>query len=123
MILWGKVRKGKGRGKGLGYPTANIPLHHNIPQGVYVSLTKIHTVYYPSITFIGNATTFGEKEKKVETYIFSMQKNLYGKWISITLLQKIRGNKKFESVAALIRQMKEDEKKAQQYFQENSIDQ
>jgi len=97
LILWGKVKKGSKRGKLLGFPTANFSLHKNISQGIYVSQTKFLEKVFPSVTFIGNAKTFGEKDIKAETYILNFNKNLYGKFITIKLLKKLRGNQKFKS--------------------------
>lgn len=114
--FWGKVRVGKKRGKRLGYPTANIRLHKKIPEGIYVSYTKIDSKLYPSLTFIGNAKTFNERKVLVEVHILDFQQSLYGKWISIVLNKKIRDNKKFVSGKELILAMKKDEREARTYF-------
>ena len=116
IVLWGKVKKGSKRGKLLGFPTANFSLHKNISQGIYVSQTKFLGKVYQSVTFIGNATTFGEDEVKAETYILNFNKNLYGKFITVKLLKKLRGNKKFKSEKDLIRQIKKDIESTMKYF-------
>jgi len=115
-LFWGKVKKGKGRGKDLGFPTANIALHKEISEGVYVSQTKVKGTWHPSLTFIGAAKTFGEKEVQAETYLLSFNTSIYGNTISIKLLKKLRGNKKFSTGSELVKQMKEDEKEARKYF-------
>lgn len=132
-IFWGKVRKHNQRGKKLGFPTANVNLAKNIAEGVYLSKTKIGKNIYPGLTFIGKAKTFNERKFHAETYILSgtkntatkakrgadildFEKNLYGAWISVELLKKIRGNRKFDSVEELIKEMKKDEQVAREYF-------
>ncbi len=100
--FWGKVIKGDKRGKALGFPTANIRLHKKIGQGVYISRIVIDNNTYNSVTFIGNAKTFGKLDIKSETYILDFNKNIYGKRGNITLLKKIRTNQKFESAEKLI---------------------
>lgn len=105
MKFWGKVKKGKGRGKDLGFPTANINLHKKIPEGVFVSITKIKKDKFPSLTFIGSAKTFNENIYHAESFLLNFRGNLYGKYISISLLKKIRKNLKFKSVKSLIKQM------------------
>lgn len=141
-LFWGKVKKGKGRGKKLGFPTTNIALHKNFPEGVYFSKTNINNQWYPSLTFIGAAKTFNETGYQAETYILQsnslvilgrsvsddsrikkvnsgqarMTFNLYGQWITINLLKKLRGSKKFASAYELVKQMKADEKEATKYF-------
>lgn len=117
MIFWGKVKRQQGRGKKLGFPTANTSLHKSIPDGIYVSLTKLGGREYKSVTFIGISKTFNEKMFQSETYILDFNKNLYGKWVSVKLLKKIRGNKKFKSADELVKQMKKDEIVTRNHFE------
>lgn len=117
-IFGGKVRKGKQRGKDLGFPTANIALDTTIPSGIYISVTTIDEETYPSLTFIGDAKTFGESLYQAETYLLDFDKNIYDTWVNIKLLHKIRENKKFTSAQSLIRQMQQDEIQARAYFKE-----
>lgn len=114
--IWGKVQKHNQRGKKLGFPTANVALHKNIAEGIYISKTKIDRKQYQSITFIGEAKTFNEKKFHAETYILDFNQNIYNKWISVRLLKKIRENKKFASVDKLVEQMRKDEEAARRYF-------
>lgn len=115
--FWGKVRTHNKRGKNLGFPTANLSLHQDIPEGIYISRTKVDKKIYGSVTFIGIAKTFNEKRFHAESYILDFNKNIYGKWICISLIKKIRNNKKFSSADELIKQMEEDEKETRKYFQ------
>ena len=114
--FWGKVRRHNQRGKKLGFPTANITLHKNIPEGIYISTIKIAKKTYKSLTFIGKAKTFNENKIRSETYILDFSKNLYNQWITVELLKKIRANKKFKSAKDLIKQMKKDEQAAREYL-------
>lgn len=113
----GKVRKHNQRGRKLGFPTANIDIHQKIPEGIYVSETKLNNKIYKSITFVGEVKTFNEKKFHAETYILDFNQNIYDKWISVRLIEKIRDNKKFKNVEDLVKQMKEDEKTARELFQ------
>ena len=112
----GNIRRGKQRGKDLGFPTANIPLAQNIPEGVYLSKVTIDNKDYPALTFIGKAETFGESEYQAESYILDFDQIIYDQQISVKLFKKIRDSKKFDSQEELIEQMKEDEKEARKYF-------
>jgi len=114
--FWGKVRKHNQRGKKLGFPTANINLTKKIPEGIYISKTKIQKNKYSSLTFIGKAKTFNGQKFHGETYILDFNQDIYNKWISVELLKKIRDNQKFKSVDNLIKQMKKDETDARRYF-------
>lgn len=115
-IIWGKVKKGAQRGKSLGFPTANIALHKNIAEGIYISQVKVNGKSSPALTFIGHANTFGEKKVLAETYFLRLSIDIYGKWISIKLLKKIRKNQKFKSAKELVVQMKKDKIEAEKYF-------
>lgn len=114
--FWGKVRKHNQRGKKLGFPTANINLTKDIPEGIYVSRARVDQLVYKSLTFIGTAKTFNETRFHAEIYILDFNKDIYGRLVTVDLIKKIRDNKKFESVKELIIQMKKDEKMARKYF-------
>jgi len=118
--FWGKVIHGKNRGKLLGFPTANLRLHKIVPRGIYISNTKFNNKWYRSLSFVGIAKTFDETEVHAESYIFNYYVNLYGKWISIKLLKKIRDTKKFASKGELIKQIKKDEKETLEYFNKHT---
>lgn len=114
--FWGKVRKGKKRGKRLGFPTVNIKLWKKIPEGVYISKTKIKGKIHPSLTFIGRAKTFNETSYRAETYILSFNKSLYHTWISIRLFKKIRNVQRFNSKEDLIKQIQKDINKTESFL-------
>ena len=119
-LISGKVIQGKKRGKELGYPTANIILQEEIPQGIYISETLFDSKNYPSVTFIGNAVTFGEEEVFAETYILNFNQDIYNMEITVQLIKKIRENEKFDSVEELVKQIKEDVRLTQEYFELNT---
>lgn len=114
--FWGKVRKSQQRGQKLGFPTANINLTKQIPEGVYISQTKVDKNNHSSLTFIGKASTFNERQVKAESHILDFNKNIYNKWITVKLLKKIRNNQKFNTSKDLICQIQKDEQTARQYF-------
>ncbi|MBI4080452.1 MAG: riboflavin kinase [Candidatus Levybacteria bacterium] len=114
--ITGAVIKGQQRGKQLGFPTANVATDSPIPEGIYVSTTVYNGKEYQSITFIGAAKTFNETNFQSETFIFDFDKDIYGENLSITLLEKLRENKKFTSADELVKQMKDDTMKAREYF-------
>lgn len=116
MKLKGKVIKGKKRGKKMGYPTANIKVDEKIAQGIYISEITIDKTNHPSVTFVGNAKTFGESDVFVETYIFDFDRDLYDQHIVVNLIKKIRENVQFEDEKSLVKQIEKDVKIAKEYF-------
>lgn len=116
QVFWGKVTQGKKRGREMGFPTANILLHRMLPEGIYVSRVKLLGKSYNALTFIGAPTTFNEKDIKAEIFILNFNKNIYGTWMTVTMLMKLRDNKKFKSMNDLITQMNKDKKDAEIYL-------
>ena len=100
----GRVVKGMQNGTRMGIPTANIEYTDNmlIPHtGVYAGFTLIDGERYPSIINIGNNPTFGADKITVESHILDFKGDLYDKVICVEFIKRIRGEKRFYSVAAL----------------------
>ena len=116
FTLSGFVKKDKGRGKKLGYPTANIEAAPDLPDGIYVAHTKYDKKKSPSLVFIGSPITFYEVDKKTEVYILDYSKEIYDEFLEVEVLKKLRDNIKFDSKEALIEQMKKDEQDARKFF-------
>lgn len=112
----GIVKKGKSRGKALGFPTANIDAPNTIPEGVYLSFTFIDQKKYHSLTFVGKAKTFKEDTFQAESFILNFNQEIYGEEISIQLLKKLRDNMAFPSAEKLKDQMEKDRKQAVAFF-------
>jgi riboflavin kinase/FMN adenylyltransferase len=117
--LRGTVIKGKKRGKLLGFPTANINLNKDIPDGIYVSIVIVDNKEYLAATFIGAAKTFYEVKKQAESYLLNFDKNIYGKEIIIKLYNKLRDNKKFLSEDELVKQITIDVENVKSFFKHN----
>lgn len=112
----GKVKKGASRGRVLGFPTANIPLHKKIPEGIYASEVIVAGKKHHAATFVGKAETFSEKEYKSESFLLDFSGDLYDQWITVCLLKKLRDNKKFNSSEELIEQMGKDILATREFF-------
>lgn len=111
----GKVIEGEKRGRKLGFPTANLNVHPRQalpPFGIYATLAHIGGKAYQSVTNIGIRPTFTEGRRTIEVYIFDFEKDIYGKEMKVEFIEKLRDEKKFNSVEELIRQMTEDVKQS-----------
>lgn len=124
FTLNGTVVKGRGIGKDLGFPTANLEITEDyklIPKnGVYVVRTQIDGESVTGMMNIGTNPTVGGKEKTIESYFFDLDKDLYGKQLEIELLVRIRDEKKFTSVDDLKIAMKQDQAFSKQYLKDNN---
>ena len=111
--IQGKVIKGKGIGKSLNYPTANIQVNSKlklIPKhGVYIVKCLIDNKVYWGMMNIGLNPTFNNGELSIEVHFLNYNNNLYGKTLNIELLKHLRPEKKFDSVIELTNQITIDE--------------
>ncbi len=115
------VQKGDGRGKLLGFPTANInPARQSSlpPRGVYLAQVVLENEKFNAMVNIGLRPSFKRKNNEVtiEAYIFDFRRNIYGRDIEIKFLRYIRPERKFPSKEKLINQLIKDEKKARKIF-------
>ncbi len=111
FALHGMVAEGDKRGIELGFPTANLQLETNQatpPDGVYATWAYIDGKVYKSMTNIGKRPTFGNNERTIEIYILEYQGTLYGTKMSIDIIDRLRDEKKFNSVDELKNQITKD---------------
>ncbi len=112
FMLNGKVVRGKGIGRTINYPTANIQIEESyklIPRnGVYVTQAIINGKMENGITSIGTNPTVGGIEKTIETYFLNFEGNLYNKNLEIEFLTHIRDEENFKNVAQLVEAIKKD---------------
>jgi len=113
--VMGEVIKGDGRGKTLGFPTANISSPQEIfpPVGVYAAYVILEDKNYAAMVNVGFCPSFNlsKKQINIEAYILKFKKNIYGKKIIIEFVKKIRNEKEFPTQEKLINQLKKDENK------------
>lgn len=113
-FLRGTVIEGKGLGRKLGFPTANIkPCDSNklIPyNGVYAVEILLDKNVFSGMLSIGNNPTVNKipGAKSIEVNIFNFEENIYGKDIEITFRYRLRDERKFENTEQLAGQMKKD---------------
>jgi len=112
-LLDGKIIKGRGRGKKLGYKTANFFLNDYVlpMKGVYVTKSyfeKNRKKKYSGIANIGNRPTFNEKKILFENHFFNFKSFLYKKKIFVELLAFLRKEKKFANIEVLKKQIEKD---------------
>jgi riboflavin kinase/FMN adenylyltransferase len=121
----GRVIAGDKRGRALGFPTANLAIAERrlIPaDGIYAVRVKIGETWYGGAANIGVRPTFDKGQRLVEVYIFDFDADLYDQVIEVHFVKRLRDEKKFASVDALIEQMKQDERDARAVLAENRDD-
>lgn len=120
-MLTGIVSKGKGLGKQLGFPTANIRIEEDyklIPKyGSYVVNSTINNQLVYGMMNVGMNPTVDGKTESIEVHFFDFDDTIYDQKIQVNLLHRIRDEQKFESVEALKNQLAKDKEVSLHYIQ------
>jgi riboflavin kinase/FMN adenylyltransferase len=116
--LRGEVVTGDGRGRTIGFPTANIApsADYVLPgKGVYAVRCSVHNKTYNAVMNIGTKPTFTANEVKItlEAHMFDFNASIYGEKIEVAFVQFIRHERKFTGVDELIKQIHQDAETAQ----------
>ena len=115
-MLSGKVHRGKGLGRTLGFPTANLKLdspYKLIPaSGVYLVKSQMAGREVYGMMNIGTNPTVDGKALHLEVHFFDLQQDLYGLPIRVSLLERLRDERKFDSLDALRQQLDNDHRHA-----------
>ncbi len=114
--ILGTVEKGDHTGHKLGYPTANLNPHNEVlpPDGVYAVGVLIGGKQFGGVVNIGYRPTFADRPPQhlLEVHIFDFSRDIYGQDVEVVFLQKLRDERKFDSVDALKSQIAADEQAA-----------
>ncbi|MDV7104426.1 bifunctional riboflavin kinase/FAD synthetase [Vibrio sp. TH_r3] len=107
----GRVSHGQKLGRTIGFPTANIPLKRTVSpvSGVYVvQVYGVSDKPLGGVANIGQRPTVNGVRQQLEVHLFDFSENLYGKQLEVSLLKKLREEKRFESFEALKQQIELD---------------
>src|SRR6266851_10187231 len=101
--IQGEVVRGAGRGRTLGFPTANVRTARPLllPAGVYACQADVEGAHHQAVINVGVRPTFGETELAVEAHLLDFTGDLYGRRVRLTFLRRLRDERKFSSVEAL----------------------
>jgi riboflavin kinase / FMN adenylyltransferase len=127
-LLKGVVIEGRRLGRDLGFPTANIlPVdnHKMIPtDGVYAVYVNVEGARHEGMLNVGTRPTVNSNvdHRSIEVHIFDFEKDIYHKDISVNFVERIRDEKKFENLALLIAQLKDDKTSALLIFADSKND-
>jgi len=121
--LRGTVAKGKGIGKRIDFPTANISIPQDykmIPKnGVYIAKATIENNTYYGMMNIGNNPTVNGTVQSIEIHLLNFSDDIYYKEITVSILKRIRDEHKFDSIEILKSQLQQDKLATLTYFETN----
>lgn len=109
--LEGIIVPGDGRGRQLGVPTANVsfPAMLTVPRhGVYAVTAVIDGIAHPAVANLGIRPTFGGEDEVLEVHVLGLDRDLYGKHVSVEFVERIRDERRFDSVDDLLLQIRID---------------
>lgn len=121
--MQGRVAHGAKRGRGIGFPTANINLHRRVSpvRGVYaVQVRGLGAEPLPGVANVGTRPTVDGKDYRLEVHLFDFDETIYGRHLEVELRLKLRDEKCFESFAALQVQIQIDARVARDYLSAES---
>lgn len=114
VSVYGTVVRGRGRGRAVGFPTANLNPHHETlpPSGVYAAWGFLEDRRLKGVIHIGKRPTFHDKEKSLEVHFFNFHRNIYGRELELLFAGRLRATRKFKSIVALTEAIQKDARKA-----------
>jgi FAD synthase len=115
----GRVIHGDKRGRDLGYPTLNIDLHRMCSPVTGIFVSRAHGLGMearPAVTSIGIRPMFDGTKMLLESHLLDFSGDVYGAYVSVELLQRLRGEEIFSSNSELKQQIERDINCARQYF-------
>ena len=119
-FIWGEVIHGNGIGHTIGVPTINMqpPAHKQLPpNGVYFTTVEIDNRLFHGVTNVGTKPTIaGDRSINVETHILDFKSDVYEHTAKVSFFEYRRPERKFESLEALMEQIRRDRRAAFEYF-------
>ncbi len=110
LTLHGTIVRGAGRATRLGFPTANLRLAHQLLPAPGVYRVRLHRDgrSWLGVMNLGRRPTFGPGPLTCEVHLLHFRGSLYGRPVSVEMLQRLRAERRFPSVEALVEQMRRD---------------
>ncbi len=114
--LHGTVGSGAGRGRGLGFPTANLQELRTLApgDGVYAARAHHGSGSWPAAVNVGPNPTFGERGRKIEAHLLGFSGELKGQPLALDFVRRLRDTRPFASAADLVEQLHRDIEQARQ---------
>ena len=117
----GRVVQGDGRGRVIGFHTANLELTGSLlaDDGVYVTSARVGDVHHRGMSHVGRRPTFGLESRTVETHLFDFSEEIYGEWLRLYFHERVRGTVRFRGPEELKKQLDSDRDQAIQFFRDH----
>jgi riboflavin kinase/FMN adenylyltransferase len=120
----GDVVPGDGRGRLLGFPTANLRTSNELlpPHGVYATIARVGAELFPAVTNLGVKPTFGvDGGPTIEAHLLRGGRDLYGQRLRLYFVKRLRDERRFDSADALTSQIEHDCREVELLFGRISV--
>lgn len=119
FTIEGRVIHGHHRGKGLGFPTANIKPEVKLhpPEGVYAVYCSVGDTTYQGVMNIGYNPTFKDRRVSYEVYILDFSEDIYGQTVRVRFVERLREEMTFAGVEELKAQIRNDVLRSREVFE------
>lgn len=119
FFIEGKVEPGAGRGRGIGFPTANMncPTTQIPAFGVYLTSVEFQGRKLPAVSHLGPLPSFGDAQARLETHVLDGNWDFTGQTLKVEFLDRVREVRKFDSVEQLAAQIKKDIQTAREHHE------
>jgi riboflavin kinase/FMN adenylyltransferase len=123
VSVYGTVVRGRGRGKKVGFPTANLNPHHETlpPSGVYAAWGYLGGRRLQGVIHIGQRPTFGDRQKSLEVHFLDFHKDIYGREVELIFVSKLRDTKKFDNPAELGKAIASDIRRSERVLARKTV--
>ena len=110
----GEVIPGQRLGRTLGVPTANIALEptNRLAHGVYAVVARVDGRTFPAVASFGTRPTVDDGRAAARVHLLDFDGNLYGQEMEVEFIERIRDERKFDSLSSLVAEMKRDKERA-----------
>lgn len=116
----GVVIRGRRLGRELGFPTANIEIaeSEDIPDGIYAVRVRIGDRVYEGMANLGHRPSIPQADDRrlLEVHIFGFDADLYGREIEVSLVRRIRPEKRFDTLSDLRNAIEQDRRTIEEFF-------
>ncbi|MFZ2555620.1 MAG: riboflavin kinase [Minisyncoccia bacterium] len=106
----GTIQRGHGTGKKIGFPTLNIPIEDETLSGIYAAIVTLRGIEYHAAAYADT------KRKLLEAHILAFNEDIYGQEVTVTLMHKVREDKRFENEVDLKTAIAKDIAAIEEYF-------
>ena len=107
----GKVIRGLGLGKSLGFPTANVNLNRCLTpvDGIFAArISGLGEGLLDGVASVGTRPTVGGVKPLLEVFIFDYDRDIYGEYITVHFIERLREERKYSDIDSMVKQIHKD---------------